>query len=136
MASPVVLRPAELPVMDRGSGVHTVHLVGRAIGASEFINGTSEFEPGGEVAFHSHNCEESIVILEGVATFEPAEGEAIEMTPGDTTWVPAGVVHRFRNRGDGPMKFLFIYGRVDATRTMAATGKTFPIGSEAERAPG
>jgi hypothetical protein len=32
------------------------------------------------------------------------------------------------------MKILWIYGRVDATRTLAATGATFAIGAEPRQA--
>jgi quercetin dioxygenase-like cupin family protein len=139
-ARAVLLHPRTLPVMERGSGVRTVHLVSREIGAAQFLNGTSEFDPGGAVPFHSHNCEESVVILEGVATFETDEATA-ELAAGQATWVPAGVVHRFRNRGDSVMRFLWTYGRADATRTLAATGETVAIGSAeelgaAERADG
>jgi HTH-type transcriptional repressor of puuD len=55
------------------------------------------------------------------------------MEAGDTTWVPAGVVHRCFNRGTGPMRILWIYGMVIANRTIAATGERFPIGSAADR---
>ncbi len=130
-SSPVVLRPREQAPFDRGGGVRTVHLVTGAI-ATQFLNGTTEFDPGASLPLHSHDCEESVVVLEGEAAFE-ADGEAIELDAGDTTWVPAGVVHRFFNRGSGPMRILWIYGSATATRTMAATGETFPIGSSAER---
>jgi mannose-6-phosphate isomerase-like protein (cupin superfamily) len=34
-------------------------------------------------------------------------------------WVPAGTVHRFRNRGQTVMRILWIYGRTDMARTIA-----------------
>jgi mannose-6-phosphate isomerase-like protein (cupin superfamily) len=49
------------------------------------------------------------VVLESQAAFEAA-CELIEMEAGDTTWVPAGVLHRFANRGEGQMRILWIYG--------------------------
>jgi quercetin dioxygenase-like cupin family protein len=130
-SSAVVLRPRELTPLDRGGGVRTVHLVTGAI-ATQFLNGTTEFDPGASLPLHSHDCEESVVVLQGQAAFE-AEGEVVELEAGDTTWVPAGVVHRFFNRGPGPMRILWIYGTVTANRTMAATGETFPIGSSGDR---
>jgi HTH-type transcriptional repressor of puuD len=128
---PVVLHPSDLAMFDRGGGVRTVHLVTADL-ASQFVNGTTEFDPGASLPLHSHNCEESVVILEGEAAFE-VDGEVIEMEAGDTTWVPAGVVHRFFNRGTGPMRILWIYGMVTANRTIAETGETFPIGSAVDR---
>ncbi len=129
--NPVVLRPSNLAAFDRGGGVRTVHLVTADLG-SQFVNGTTEFDPGASLPLHSHNCEESVVILEGEAAFEVG-GEVIEMEVGDTTWVPADVVHRFFNRGTGPMRILWTYGMVTANRTIAATGETFPIGSATDR---
>jgi HTH-type transcriptional repressor of puuD len=111
--------------------VRTVHLVTGAI-ATQFLNGITEFDPGASLPLHSHDCEESVVVLEGQPAFEVG-GEVIELEPGDTTWVPAGVVHRFFNRGSGPMRILWIYGSATAARTIAATGETFPIGSAADR---
>jgi putative monooxygenase len=130
MTAPIVLRPGDLAPFDRGGGVRTVHLVTADVG-SQFLNGTTEFDPGAALPPHSHDCEESVVVLEGEAAFE-AGGEVVELGVGDTTWVPAGVVHRFFNRGPGRLRILWIYGSVTANRTMAATGETFAIGSPAD----
>lgn len=124
-----VIRPDHVETIDRGGGVRTVPLVTRGAGASQFLNGTTEFAAGAALPLHSHNCEESVLVLAGLAVFE-CDGERVEMDPGDITWVPPGAVHRFLNRGSEPMRILWIYGRVDATRTMAATGESFPIGTE------
>jgi putative monooxygenase len=128
-----VIRPSALSANDRGGGVRTSYLVTRALGAEQFLNGITEFDPGAELPFHSHNCEESVVVLEGSAVFD-RDGEATQLGPFDTTFVPAGVVHRFANHGDSPMRILWTYGSVDATRTLAETGETFPIGSTADHA--
>jgi quercetin dioxygenase-like cupin family protein len=104
-----VLRARELVPYDRGGGVRTVQLVTADVG-SQFLNGTTEFDPGASLPLHSHNCEESVMVLEGEAAFEAA-GELIEMEAGDTTWVPAGVVHRFSNRGAGPMRIVWTTAR-------------------------
>ena len=52
------------------------------------------------------------------------------MDPGDITWVPPDVIHRFRNRGETTMRILWTYGRVDANRTHADTGETSAIAAE------
>ena len=96
------------------------------------MNGITSFAPDAGIPLHSHNCEESVVVLEGEALFEDEHG-AHELRAGDTTLVPAGVVHRFANRGDTLMRILWIYGSADATRTIATTGETRPIAQERPR---
>ena len=128
-----VLRPDDLPSVDRGGGVRTVPLVTARLGAEQFLNGITEFDPGTSLPMHSHNCEESVVVIEGRAAFEDDHG-VVDMEPFDTTWVPAGSVHRFLNRGPGRMRILWTYGSASATRTLAETGQTFAVGSALEHA--
>jgi putative monooxygenase len=132
MTEAVVLRSGDQPVIDRGGGVWTVRLVSPTVGATQFLSGITGFAAGASLPRHSHNCEESVTVLEGLAAFE-CDGRTAELRPGDTTWVPPGVVHRFLNPGPGTMRILWLYGRVDATRTIVATGDTFGIGSDGAR---
>jgi quercetin dioxygenase-like cupin family protein len=127
-----VLRPVELETVDRGGGVRTVHLCTAERGAKGFANGFTAIEPGSAVPFHFHNCEESVLILEGEAVFE-LEGSAETMATGELTLVPAGVPHRFVNPGPGLLRMFFTYGTAAATRTMVESGETAPIGSERDR---
>jgi len=133
---PIVVRAAtEAPAAaDRGGGVRTVALVTPARGASQFLNGTTEFDPGSSLPLHWHNCEESVTVLTGRATFECC-GRMVEMLCGDTTWVPQSLPHRFLNASDEVMRILWMYGRTDATRTMAETGETFSVGTERISSP-
>lgn len=110
--------------------MRTWYLVTRSLGAAQFLNGVTEFEPGAELPLHSHNCEESVIVLEGTALFEHG-GETTQLEPFDTTFVPAGVVHRFANHGASTMRILWTYGSVDATRTLAASNEAFSIDSPA-----
>jgi len=127
---PVILRPSQQPVVQRGGGVTTIPLVSRACGSTGLINGITIFPPGGSIALHWHNCEESVMVLAGRATVE-IDGTLHDMGPGDTTWVPAGVPHRFLNASETEeMRILWTYARVDATRTSAATGETRSIDAE------
>lgn len=128
-----VLRSAARPVVDRAGGVRTAHLVTKLIGTRQFLNGITEFDPGAALPLHWHDCEEGVLILEGEAIFE-ADGERHDLAAGDATWAPAGVVHRFANRGPGRMRIFWTYGSPDATRTIAATGVTSAIEAESERA--
>ncbi len=127
---PVVLRPSTLPTRERGGGASTTPLVGPSVGASAFINGITSFAPGGAIPFHSHNCEESVLLLEGEAVLE-IDGRHIPLQRLDTTWIPPNVPHRFRNPSDSrPMRIFWIYGRVDATRTITETGQTNFVSAE------
>jgi quercetin dioxygenase-like cupin family protein len=125
-----VLRPDQLPAHERGGGARTIPLVRPGIGATSFINGITEFGPGAQIPFHSHNCEESVVLLEGDAYLDIA-GEVHDLKPGDTTFIPPNVPHRFRNRSNtAGMKILWIYASVNATRTLMESGETRAVAAE------
>ena len=130
---PRVLRPSDMPSHDRGGGARTTPLVGPSIGASAFITGITSFAPGTAIPFHSHNCEESVMLLEGDAMLD-IDGQEIHLQPMDTTWIPPNVSHRFRNLSPTqPMKILWIYARQDATRTLTESGQTNYVSAEHDR---
>ncbi|MGV9503806.1 cupin domain-containing protein [Streptomyces sp. NPDC003642] len=131
---PVVLRPTELPAYSRGGGARTIPLVTRTVGAEVFLTGQTLFDGGAGIALHTHNCPESVTILEGDAIVE-IDGTEHHVTCFDTTYVPAGVPHRFRNASaTEPMRILWIYASVDATRTLVETGITARVDSEHDKA--
>ena len=66
----VVLRPSEIPARQRGGGAKTIPLVTRRTGSTSFINGINIFEPEAAIPMHFHNCEESVLMLEGTAIAE------------------------------------------------------------------
>lgn len=130
---PSVLRPAELPAFSRGGGASTIPLVTRARGARVFLNGQTLFGGGAGIPLHVHNCPESVVILEGNAIVE-IDGQEHSLTAFDTTYVDADVPHRFRNASDTePMRILWTYASVDATRTIVETGVTSRVDAEHTR---
>ncbi|RYX95269.1 MAG: cupin domain-containing protein [Comamonadaceae bacterium] len=119
-----ILHPADLKAHERGGGARTTPLVSAKIGSTSFINGITEFAPGAQIPWHFHNCEESVMLLEGDAIFDIGD-EHHRLVPQDTTFIPSGVPHRFRNVSDTkPMKILWIYGRIDANRTLVETGES------------
>ncbi|MEJ0012111.1 MAG: aldehyde dehydrogenase family protein [Bauldia sp.] len=125
-----ILSPEKIPARERGGGARTVPLVTRSVGATGFINGITIFEPNAAIALHKHNCDESVVLLEGNAIAE-IDGVQHELKALDTTFIPANLPHRFINRSASePMKILWIYGSVDATRTNIATGETRAVDDE------
>ena len=129
-AQGVVLRPDDITPHERGGGARTIPLVGPRIGAAGFMSGITLFAPGAAIALHTHNCEESVVLLEGDAIAEIA-GARHTLRPLDTSWIPADVPHRFINASPTQgMKILWTYARADATRTLVETGETRPVAAE------
>jgi quercetin dioxygenase-like cupin family protein len=129
----IVLRPSELKSHERGGGASTTPLVTALVGSTSFINGITTFAPGAAIPFHSHNCEESVMLLEGEAMLD-IDSQSIAIQPLDTTWVPAEVPHRFRNvSATTTMKIFWTYARSDATRTLTETGKTKFVSAEHAR---
>ena len=130
-----VLRAGRMSAFDRGGGASTVPLVGAGVGAG-FINGMTVIGPGSAIPLHRHNCEESVVILEGRATAEIDGVRHDDLRPFDATWIPAGVPHRFINADAGvPLRILWFYARLDATRTLVETGETRPVAAEHAHPP-
>lgn len=125
-----LLHPADMQKHDRGGGASTTPLVTAGMGASTFITGYTEFAGGAKIPFHFHNCEESVLLVEGHAIFD-IDGETFAIQPLDVTFIPAGVPHRFRNASETePMKIMWIYGSPEANRTLVETGETRPIAAE------
>jgi HTH-type transcriptional regulator, repressor for puuD len=132
-AGAMVLRAGELQRFDRGAGVGTLPYVGKWNAQGNLVTtGITEFAPGTAIPLHTHNVEESVLVLDGQATAVVGE-DSFELEAGDATWVPAGVPHRFANRGPGPMRIYWVYGGREVTRTLVATGETFEHLSEADR---
>lgn len=129
MPEAVILRPHELKTNDRGGGARTTPLVTRRCGSTSMINGITAFDPGASIGVHFHNCEESVMVIEGEAIAEIA-GVQHHLSINDTTWIPANVPHRFINASNKPMRIFWIYATVDATRTMVATGESRSIDAE------
>lgn len=127
---PVVLRPLDIPARQRGGGAKTIPLVTRRTGSTSFINGITILEPSAAIPMHTHNCEESVLMLEGSAVAE-IDGVEYPVNAGDITFIPAGIPHRFRNVSatDG-MRILWTYASIDATRTLVETGETRSVDDE------
>lgn len=129
-ARPTILRPSQLAVKDRGSGIRTTPLVTARTGSIQMLNGITTLDPGAAVPLHFHNCEESVLVVSGDA-IATVDGVEHRLAPGDMSWIPAGVPHFFRNLSDSePMSIFWTYGSMDATRTMVATGITTRIDEE------
>ncbi len=126
----VLLRPDEIEAHERGGGARTIPLVTSRCGSTSLLNGITEFAPDAAIAPHRHNCEESVMVLEGEAILE-LDGVQHRLGANDTTWVPPGVDHRFINASSTKkMRIFWTYASVEANRTLVATGETRSIDSE------
>jgi HTH-type transcriptional regulator, repressor for puuD len=133
VSDPKILHPDAIEVFDRGSGVKTIPLVGKwNCEGNKVTTGMTIFSPGTAIPLHTHNVEETVMVLEGEATAVVGD-ERFDLVAEDVTWVPAGVPHCFINRGQGQMRIYWVYGGRYVTRTICATGETFEHLSEADR---
>ncbi|MCE7004756.1 cupin domain-containing protein [Kibdelosporangium philippinense] len=129
----LLIRPSEVEPFDRGQGIATLPMVGKWNSTqSSVTTGVTSFAPGTGIPLHSHNVDECVLVLEGEATVIIGDSE-FDVDAGVNTWVPAGVPHRFVNRGNGLMRIFWIYGGLHVTRTITATGQTFEHLSEHDR---
>jgi quercetin dioxygenase-like cupin family protein len=130
-----ILRPSQCTLRERGGGARTIPLVNALIGSARTLSGITEFDPGAAIALHYHNCEETVVVLSGEGIAE-IDGEQFAVRPLDTSWIPAGVPHCFRNVSTTEkMQIYWTYSSLDADRTIVATGITTRIDVEHGIAP-
>ncbi len=124
------LRASDLPSLARGGGASTTRLVSRACGAQAILNGFTTIPPGATIPLHYHNCEESVLVVEGDAIAE-IDGEDMQLRAGDVTWIPADLPHRFRNPSShATLRIFWTYATADATRTLVESGETHTIDAE------
>ncbi|MDA0241170.1 MAG: cupin domain-containing protein [Proteobacteria bacterium] len=123
MSETTILKLDEQSTHDRGNGIKTTLLVNAKACGAKITTGMTEFPAHMEVPQHSHNCDEMVTIIEGDADAE-IDGVKTRLKALDTTYIEAGVPHRFLNVGQGPLKILFVYDTDTVTRTFTATGET------------
>ena len=101
----------------RGSEVQgrSQRLVGPEVGATNISCGIAVFPPGRAIPLHTHDVEEVVVILSGEATCVLDEGTQV-LHAQDTSYLPAGIPHCFRNDSAEPMSFIWIYAGVNVER--------------------
>jgi HTH-type transcriptional repressor of puuD len=129
----LVIRPSEMTAFSRGSGVSTIPFVGHWNSAlSTVTTGMTILPPGTSIPLHTHNVEETVLVLRGEATAELGD-ETVDLTAGEATWVATGVPHRFINRGADELAIYWTYAGRFVTRSTVATGRTVVHLSEGDR---
>ncbi len=123
MSETTILKVDDLNVHARGDGVETMLLASKDVCGSRITTGFTSMPPGREVPVHKHNCDEQVTVIEGEALVE-IEGQTTPVSVHDTTYIEAGVWHRFINTGEGRMTILWVYDAEEVTRTFQHSGKT------------
>jgi mannose-6-phosphate isomerase-like protein (cupin superfamily) len=119
-----IIHVDEVEKIDRGGSIVTIPLITKHSDSTAAITtGISTYPRGMGAPLHLHNCDEHVTLLEGQADVI-IEGVVTPLEQYDTTYIPAGQQHAFRNRSDGPMRILWVYPTQQVTRTLIATGKT------------
>lgn len=117
----MILKAASIPKIDRGHGIETTPLVTRQSSPqAKFTTGMSVYPKGQGAPLHRHNCDEQVTLLSGQGEVE-IDGLVTPLVQYDSTYIPAGTVHAFRNTGAEPMRILWIYSAVVVTRTFAGS---------------
>jgi len=97
--------PAKKVEMEGAEGVTIREMITCRDGAPNFAMRLFEVAPGGHTPLHTHPYEHEVFILDG----EGVLGGGIEarpLRPGDAVFVPASILHQFRNTGQRPLRFL------------------------------
>ena len=106
--SPVIRDAAAVtpqPV-ERTRGTAIQILIGPADGAPNFMTRRFTIDPGGRIPRHRHDSiEHEQVMLAGTMTIGLDRRE-VDVTSGDSIFIPAGVAHWYENRTDEPVAFL------------------------------
>lgn len=86
-------------------------------GSKGICGGYGRFAPGASLPCHMHEYDESITIIEGVATCRVA-GRKYSVGGCDTALVPKGFPHRFINDSDQHMAMIWVYAGDEPARTV------------------
>ena len=120
-----VIRAAEAERVARGDGIETIKLVSPGRGAGARIHtGITRLPPGKAIPFHSHNCDEQVLVVEGEGLMEVEGRDPLRVHPGDAAFVPEGISHRFASVGPGTLALHWVYAAERVTRTFTETGET------------
>ena len=120
----LLVRRNELAALHRGNGISSLPFVGKWNSSiAKLTTGITQIPAGTGIPLHTHNVEETILVLAGTAMVTVADVE-IAVAAGDATWVPAQVPHCFTNSGTEVLQIYWAYAGLNVTRTNCVTGET------------
>jgi len=79
-----------------------------SVGGWESLQALVSFAPGSSFPNHTHPGEEIIYVTQGTIEYEVA-GKPVRVKAGEVLFIPSGVAHAARNRGDQPAAELATY---------------------------
>ncbi len=82
-------------------GVVARVLIGKGVGAENFVMRLFELEPGGYTPRHSHPWEHEIFVHSGSGAVLK-DGEWVKVEPGTAIFIPQDEEHQLRNTGEKP----------------------------------
>jgi mannose-6-phosphate isomerase-like protein (cupin superfamily) len=95
------------------------------LGAAGICGGYGVFEPGARLPCHRHEFDESITIVQGIATCV-VEGRRYELSGNATALVPQGLCHYFINLTLDPMAMIWVYAGDKPDRIVMDEGFCHP----------
>jgi quercetin dioxygenase-like cupin family protein len=104
---PLVRRAADVgyETVDAADGLRKGVLINEDHGAPNLAIRRFVLEPGGEVPKHTNEVEHEQYVLQGEYVVGIGEEEHT-VSAGDSLFIPAGVIHWYRNEGDEEGAFL------------------------------
>lgn len=81
--------------------------------------------PRGMTSIHFHECEETIIVLEGAGRLTLGD-EVIDFEPDSTLIIPANVVHQLVNTGGEPMRIISCFSATPV-HVFAPDGGAIPL---------
>jgi len=103
-----VSRHATTPWYEPAPGARFQDYFNRDLGSTGMSGGYGVFAPGGRLLCHLHDFDESITIVEGIATCV-VEGREYALSDCATALAPRGRCHYFINQSKAPMAMIWVY---------------------------
>jgi len=115
---------AQLPVETSAWGTLQWVCSGKLMPGAEQTVGLATIAPGKSNPVHYHpNCEEVLYVLSGLGVHS-YDGRTIELKPGMTIRIPAGVKHNMINTGKETLRTLVSFSTGDRKAVFLDAGKT------------
>lgn len=91
-------------------------LIGLEDGSDKIIMRYFRVLPGGNTPFHHHEFEHVVRIEKGKGVVVNEAREEIQVSPGQSVFIPGGEKHQFKNPGDESFEFICTIPNPDKKR--------------------